>query len=106
LDELQLKAYQSIEVAHAQQKKAFDKKVKKKKFKECDFVMMFDARHHRRAYKKLLPKWFGPFIIKKVFAYNGSYELENVDGSPYPGYVNHDKLKKVLNMSIMSLGVT
>jgi hypothetical protein len=43
LDELQLKAHQSIEVALAQQKKAFDKKVKKKKFKESDLVMMFDA---------------------------------------------------------------
>jgi hypothetical protein len=43
LDELQLKAYQSIEVTQAQQKKAFDKKVKKREFKEGDLVMMFDA---------------------------------------------------------------
>jgi uncharacterized protein (DUF885 family) len=98
LDELQLKAYQSIKVAQAQQKKAFDKKVKKKEFNEGDLVMMFDAQHHCRAYKKLLPKWFGPFVIKKVFVDNGSYELENVDGSPYPNRINHDKLKKVLDM--------
>jgi transposase InsO family protein len=98
LDELQLKAYQSIEVAQAQQKKAFDKKVKRREFEEGDLVMMFDARHHRRAYKKLLPKWFGPFVIRKVFADNGSYELENVDGSPYPDRINHDKLKKILDI--------
>jgi predicted protein tyrosine phosphatase len=98
LDELQLKAYQSIEVAHAQQKKAFDKKVKKKEFKEGDLIMMFDARHHRRVYKKFLPKWFGPFVIKKVFVDIECYELENVDGSPYPDHINHDKLKKVLDM--------
>ncbi len=78
----------------AQQKKAFDKKVKKRKFKEGDLVMMFDARHHCRVYKKLLPKWFGPFVIMKVFVDNGSYELENVNGSPYPYRINHDKLKK------------
>ncbi len=42
---------------------------------------MFNAQLHRRAYKKLLPKWFGPFVIKKVYVDNGSYELENVDGS-------------------------
>jgi len=53
LDELQLKAYQSIKIAQVQQKKVFDKKVKKKEFKEGDLVMMFDARHHRRAYRKL-----------------------------------------------------
>jgi hypothetical protein len=93
-----LKAYQSIEITQAQQKMVFDKKVKKKEFKEGDLVMMFDARHHCRTYKKLLPKWFGPFVIKNVFADNGSYELQNVDGSPYPDRVNHDKLKKVLNM--------
>jgi hypothetical protein len=73
--------------------------------------MMFDARHHRRASKKLLPKWFGPFVIKEVFADNGSYELENVDGSPYPDHINHNKLKKKFECVIlrteyiMSLGV-
>jgi hypothetical protein len=56
--------------------------VKKKEFKEGDLIMMFDNRHHRKAYKKLLPKWFGHFVIIKVFIDNGSYELENVDGSP------------------------
>jgi hypothetical protein len=50
------------------------------------------------AYKKFLPKWFGPFVIKKVFVRNGFYELENVNGSPYPDRINHDKLKKVLDM--------
>ncbi len=65
LDELQLKAYQSIEIAQVQQKKAFNKKVKKKEFKEGDLVMMFDVRHHRMAYKKLLPKWFGPFVLSR-----------------------------------------
>jgi len=94
LDKLQLKAHQSVEITQ----KTFDKKVKKKEFKEGDLVMMFDTRHHSRAYKKLLPKWFGPFVIKKVFANNGSYELKNVDGSPYLDCINHDKLKKVLDM--------
>jgi hypothetical protein len=59
---------------------------------------MFDAWHHRKAYKKLLPKWFGPFVIRNVYADNGFYELENVDGSPYLNRINHEKLKKVLDM--------
>jgi hypothetical protein len=33
-----------------------------------------------------------------VFINNGFYELENVDGSSYPKHINHDKLKKVLDM--------
>jgi len=60
--------------------------------------MMFNTQHHFRAYNKLLPKWFGPFVIRKVFVDNGFYELENVDGSPYPDCINHDKLEKKLNM--------
>jgi hypothetical protein len=44
---------------------------------------MFNVQHHHKAYKKLLPKWFGPFVIRKMFADNGFYELEDVDGSPY-----------------------
>jgi hypothetical protein len=59
---------------------------------------MFDAWHHHRDLKKLLPKCFGPFVIKRVFIDNGFYELENVDDSPYLDHINHEKLKKVLHM--------
>jgi hypothetical protein len=57
--------------------------------------MMFDIRHHHRAYMKLLLKWFRPFIIKEVFIDNGSYELENVNELDH---INCDRLKKVLDM--------
>ncbi len=60
--------------------------------------MMFNVWHHRKAYKKLLLKWFGHFVINNVFVDNGFYEFENVDGSPYLDRINHEKLKKVLNM--------
>jgi hypothetical protein len=83
---------------HAQQKKFFDKKVKKREFKEGDLVMMFDTWHHCTAYKKLLSKWFGPFVINKVFVDNGFYEFKNLDDSSYLDHVNHDKLEKVLDM--------
>jgi hypothetical protein len=83
-----LRAQQSIEVTQVQQKE----------FKEGGLVMMFNVQHHHMTYKKLLPKWFGLFVIKKVFAYNGYYELENVDASPYPDHINHDKLKKVWDL--------
>ncbi len=66
--------------------------MKKRELKKGELVMMFDVRHHRRAYKKLLPKWFGPFVIRKVFADNEFYDLKNVDGSPYLDRINHDKL--------------
>jgi len=40
-----LKVHQSIEIAQAQQKKVFNKQVKKEEFKEDDLVMMFDIQH-------------------------------------------------------------
>jgi hypothetical protein len=60
--------------------------------------MRINNWHHHKVYKNLLPKWFRPFIIRKVFIDNGSYEIKNVDGLPYPNHINHDELKKVLNM--------
>jgi hypothetical protein len=78
--------------------KNLTRKLKKKEFKEGDLITMFDVWHHRRVYKKLLPKWFGPFVIRKVFVDNQPYNLGNVNGSPYPDRINHDKLKKVLDM--------
>ncbi len=53
--------------------------MKKKYFKKVDLVMIFDVQHHCKVYNKLLPKWFGPFIIKKMLVDNGFYELENVE---------------------------
>jgi len=72
--------------------------VKKREFEESDLIMMFDIRYHRKANKNLLPKWFGPFIIKNVFTNNEFYDFKNVDGSLYLDCVNHDKLKKVLDI--------
>ncbi len=42
---------------------------------------MFNVQNHNMVYKKLLPKWFGPFVIMYMFVDNGYYELDNVDGS-------------------------
>ena len=94
LDEVQLRARQAIEIAQAKMKKAWDARMKKRVFKIGDLVMVYDSRHFRRAHKKLLPEWFGPYKIKEVFATNGTYSLRNLDGTPYPDRVNHDKLKK------------
>jgi hypothetical protein len=33
-----------------------------------------------------------------MFTDDGFYELENVDGSPYLDCINHDKLKKKIDM--------
>ncbi len=34
----------------------------------------------------------------RLLQFNELDEFENVDGSPYPDHINHDKLKKKLDM--------
>jgi hypothetical protein len=67
---------------------------------------MFDVQHHCKAYKNCCLSGLDHLSLG-----NGSYELENVDGLPYPDHINHDKLKKGFGYviskieSIMTLGV-
>ena len=89
-----MRAKQSIEVAQAKIKKAWDANVKKRVYETGDLVMIYNSRHSHRAHKKLLSKWFGPYKLKDDFATNGTYSLRNLDGTNYPDRVNHDKLKK------------
>ena len=89
-----MRTRQAIKVTQAKMKKAWDVKGKKRGFKTGNLVMMYDSRHFRRAHKKLLPKWFGPYKINEVFTTNGTYSLHNFDGTNYLDWVNQDKLKK------------
>jgi hypothetical protein len=38
-------------------------------------------------------KWFGPYMVMKVFSDNNTYELIHLDGEAF-GRINHDKLKQ------------
>ncbi len=54
--------------------------------------MVYDSHHDRRTFKKLLPKWFGPYIIIKIFFDNNINELVHLDEKEREK-VNHEKLK-------------
>ena len=91
LDEYRHDATRNVLKAQLRQKKAFDARVKTKIFEKGDLVKEFDARHHKRVGKKLLPRWFGPYRVKEAHYDNGTYELEELDGT-YSHWVNQDKL--------------
>jgi hypothetical protein len=76
LDELQLKAFQSIKVVHAQQKKAFDKKVKKKEFKEGDLVMMFDVQHIAGPIRNCYPSGLDLLLSRRCLLIMGLMSLK------------------------------
>ena len=83
---------------HAQgyQKKiaiAFNKKVKPRNLKEGDLVLKelrnetFDLRG------KMKPRWFGPFIIKKIM-FRGASRITNSNGEEMLRPINMDRLQK------------
>jgi hypothetical protein len=43
------------------------------RFQNGDLVMVYDSHHDGRSFKKLLPKWFGPYIIIKIFFLTTTY---------------------------------
>lgn len=89
-DEVQLRARQEIEVAHAKmQKKA---KIMKRMFKMGNLMMLYNFWHFWSIHKNCFPS--GLDEVNKVFASNGTHFLLNLDCTNYPDKVNHDKLKK------------
>lgn len=44
--------------------------------------------------QKNVTQMVGPYDIQEVFMENGTYSLINLDGTDYPNWINHDKLKK------------
>jgi hypothetical protein len=42
--------------------------------------MVYDNRHDRKTFKKFVPKWFGTYMVMKVFFDNNTNELVHLDG--------------------------
>lgn len=73
LDELLLKAYECASLYKDKMMKYHDQR-----FKNRDFVLLFNSRLHL-FHDKLKSKWSGPFLIKPVFP-NGAVNLDNSEG--------------------------
>ncbi len=97
-DELQLKAHQSIKVALAQQKRFLIRRWKKRSSKKVTLSWCLTFDIITRLIRNYCPSGLDPLLLGKVFTNNGFYELENLDGSPYLDRINHEYLKKVLDM--------
>ena len=48
----------------------------------------------RKKTEKLTPRWNGPYIIKRMTNF-GTYEVETVDGEPYPNKISRNELKEL-----------
>ena len=73
--------------------RAFNKKVKPRNLKEGDLVLKelkdetFDPRGNMK------PRWFGPFIIKKIM-FRGASRITNSNGEEMLRPINMDRIYK------------
>ena len=81
LEEKRLQALQNLEAYQARISRAFDKRLKRRSFKQGDLVLAvirpMNVMHRMKG--KFEPKWEGPYAIKDVYS-NGAYRIISPDG--------------------------
>ena len=95
LEEKRLHALQNLEAYQARMSQAFDKRVRRRSFKEGDLVLAvirpMNITH--RMQSKFEPKWEGPYIVKDVYS-SGAYRIISPNGKYCPPPVNGRFLKR------------
>ena len=71
--------------------RAFNKKVKSRNLKEVDLALKVLRNETFDLRGKMKPRWFGPFIIKKIMS-GGATKITNLDGEEMLRPINMDRL--------------
>ncbi|KAI5430650.1 hypothetical protein KIW84_035022 [Lathyrus oleraceus] len=74
-------------------KKAFDKKVKPRVFREGDLVLKKVLSFAPDSRGKWTPNYEGPYVVKRAFS-GGALMLTTMDGEDFTRPVNSDAVKK------------
>jgi hypothetical protein len=90
LEEMRLKAYENASIYKESVKRWYDKRLKKKEFKEGDKVLLYNLRFKTFGKGKLQSKWDGPYIVHSVLS-NGAVTIMDVKGDQF--MVNGQRLK-------------
>ena len=95
LDDKRLEAQQHIEFYQARMAKSFDKKVKRRAFKEGELVLSVRRPMILTSKKKgkFQSKWEEPFVVETVYS-NGAYRLVKTNGDKIMMPINGKYLKK------------
>ncbi|MCO5592621.1 hypothetical protein L7F22_046624 [Adiantum nelumboides] len=99
---LDYKRFLSVETFEQQvmrRKALFDDKVKKKKILKGNLVLWYDNKLDTHFDKKFIPRWEGPFVVKKVFPI-GYFQLMDIDGTPHKRKVNGFRLNLYLTRDV------
>jgi dTDP-4-amino-4,6-dideoxygalactose transaminase len=90
LEEMMLKAYENASIYKERIKSWYDKRLKKKEFKEGDNVLLYNSRFKTFRKGKLQSKWNGPYVVHSMLS-NGVVTIIDVKGDQF--IVNVQRLK-------------
>jgi hypothetical protein len=82
LEEMRLKAYENASIYKERIKRWYDKRLKKKEFKEGDKVLLYNSRFKTFGKGKLQRKWDGPYVVHSVLS-NGAVTIMDVKGDQF-----------------------
>jgi hypothetical protein len=100
LEEMRLKAYENASIYKERIKRWYDKRLKKKEFKEGDKVLLYNSRFKTFGKGKLQSKWDGPYIVHLVLS-NGAVTIMDVKGDQF--MVNGQQLKVYYEPDVVPL---
>jgi hypothetical protein len=90
LEEMRLKAYENASIYKERIKRWYDKRLKKKGFKEGNKVLLYNSRFKTFRKGKLQSKWDGPYVVHSGLS-NGAVIIMDVNGDQF--MVNGQRLK-------------
>ena len=97
--------------ARLKNKESFDKKhrLRPKDIEEGDWVLVYDSSldNQYTAMRKMVKRWFGPYIVMHVFD-NATYKLCELDGTEVKGPIAGKRIKlfKTKGGEIADKGIT
>jgi hypothetical protein len=100
LEEMRLKPYDNTSIYKERIKRWYDKRLKKKAFKEGDKVLVYNSRFKTFGKGKLQSKWDGPYIVHLVHS-NGVVTIMDVKGDQF--MVNGQRLKVYYEPDVVPL---
>jgi hypothetical protein len=100
LEEMRLKGYENASIYKERIKRWYDKRLKKKEFKEGDKVLLYNSRFKTFGKGKLQSKWDVPYIVHSVLS-NGVVTIMDVKGDQF--MVNGQRLKVYYEPDVVPL---
>jgi transposase InsO family protein len=100
LEYMRLKAYENASIYKERIKRWYDKRLKKKEFKEGDKVLLYNSRFKTFGKGKLQSKWDGPYVVHSVLS-SGEVTIMDVKGDQF--MVNGQRIKVYYEPDIVPL---